>query len=726
MVLQLALASRRNPLPPKSVQERLAVLPRRGLPIAAAVEIYWNEHLVPYVDARSDRDLAVALGLVHAHLRLGQMEMLRRIASGRLAEVLGPVGLGLDHALQLLDLGRAIPAILRALPDQTREWLDGFVAGINHHLTSTAGQPIEFRLLGISAKPWRIEDVLRVARLAAVDVNWIVWLRLLSLPHTPDWPEIWTRLVAEGAPEPEPTEDDEAAARALLGAARPGSNAAAVAGCRSVTGYPWLVGDSHLGLTLPCLWLAAAYRSPSYNVAGLMIPGIPVMAIGRNPWIAWGGANLHAASSELFDVGGFDAGAITERRVRLAVRWSRERELVLRETEHGPIISDAAMVGGDRPIALRWVGHEPSDEISALLVLNQARDWNSFRRAVAGFAVPGQALVYADRNGHIGRLHAASLPRRPQRVPADFVSPLAAAAGWAERAGADELPAEFDPASGLVVAANERPPTASVPLGWFFSPVDRALRLAELLDGAGPLGIEDFVRLQQDVLARGALELRDRLLAATPVASPIRSALASWDGNYDVESAGALAFELVFNRLAAAAVPRARRAAYGAIWSDRRLLAQDIAALPSAILAHHLRRAIRQAEPRFECWRCWGAVHRLRLTHPLAAAPVLGRRYRFGDWPWPGSNDTLMRAAHRLVDGPHAVGYGSNARYLFDLSDPDGNHVVLLGGQDGTPGSDGFLDQVDLFRRGETIRVPLRTETARTCFPHRTRLEPRP
>ena len=104
--------------------------------------------------------------------------------------------------------------------------------------------------------------------------------------------------------------------------------------------------------------------------------------------------------------------------------------------------------------------------------------------------------------------------------------------------------------------------------------------------------------------------------------------------------------------------------------------------------------------------------------------PVIGRRYRYIDWPSPGSSDSVFKSAHGLVTGRHAVAYGSNARYLFDMSDPDGNHLVLLGGQDGVPGSAAFLDQAALFRRGEHVVVPLDPETARAKFPRVTILEP--
>src|SRR5439155_21930027 len=224
---------------------------------------------------------------------------------------------------------------------------------------------------------------------------------------------IWARLIEDAtAPLPSLASGHDitadAFARLVLGLGRAGSNAVAVSARRSATGQAWLAGDPHLSLSLPSVWLQGSYRSPSYHVAGLMIPGIPVMAIGRNSWIAWGGTNLHALSSELFDVSELPASEISEQHVRIGVRWSRSRDIVLRDTAHGPIISDAPLFGGgnNRALALRWVGHQPSDELTAFLAINRARDWAELRAAAEGFAVPGQNLIYADREGHIGRLRA--------------------------------------------------------------------------------------------------------------------------------------------------------------------------------------------------------------------------------------------------------------------------------------------------------------------------------
>jgi penicillin amidase len=724
--LVLRLASGGSLVRPRrhiAATERLRSFPLRGAPVAAPVEIRWDGHLVPFIEAKSDRDLAVALGLVHAHLRLAQMEALRRIAQGRLAETLGAAALPLDRTVHAIDIGRAVPAIVEGLPEETRDWLDGFVAGINHHIARV--DPPEFRLLGIKAGGWTINDIVSITRLAAIDAAWMLWSALLPLRCRPEWPETWARLLAEGTVAMAGTADGRGNASIR------GSNALAVAGTRSVTGRGWLAGDAHLTLTLPSVWLAAAYRSPSYNLAGLMFPGLPAMFIGRNPYLAWGGTNLLAAGSELFDVSGLPSAAIRQRRVRIAVRWSRPREVALRETDYGPIVSDLPFFPAKpgEMLALRWVGHQPSDEITALLAINRARDAASFREAAEGIAVPGQNLLYATAAGRIGRVSAAWLPRRGLDPPADLVLPPEAVSAWAELANAADFPDRRDPPEGFIVSANDRPPIRDVPIGWLFAPPERAERLARLLGARARIGLADLAVLQTDVMMASAARLRDRLCASLtppPEECPVFSALIAWDGSYETGSAGALAFELVTARLIERLVPGPARAMFGAVRHGIELLAEQLDDVPPDRLEAALLAALAETRPEFIRLGDWGSAHRLRLAHPLARLPWIGRYWRGIDWGWPGSNETLLKAAHSPVGGRHTTGFGSNARYVFDLSDPDANRLVILGGQDGMPGSTAFLDQAELFRRGAYIEVPLNPDTARRRFRHATVVTPGP
>ena len=76
--------------PPTSVRQRLDMFPTDGLPLAGAVTVHWDRHMIPFIEAETDADLAFVLGMVHAHLRLGQMELMRHVSQGRLAELFGP------------------------------------------------------------------------------------------------------------------------------------------------------------------------------------------------------------------------------------------------------------------------------------------------------------------------------------------------------------------------------------------------------------------------------------------------------------------------------------------------------------------------------------------------------------------------------------------------------------------------------------------------------------
>jgi penicillin G amidase len=696
------------------VRERLAALPHH-LPVEAPVTIHWNEQQIPFIEAESDADLAVALGAVHAHLRLTQMELLRRLSQGRIAELVGPLGIELDRALRLFDFGRAVPGIIAALAPETRSWAEGFLRGVNT-VIAHAPLPPDMEMLGMGREPWTLTDLFTAARLAGADVTWIVWARLLRTHASLSdeaWRALWPRLLAGGAPEPEAGMEEEAAVFARIG-----SNAAALAGWRSASGSALLAADPHLSIALPNVWLTCAFRSFGFQVAGLMPAGFPIVAIGRNPDLAWAGTSLHAAGSDLFDAATLP---MHERRETIRVRGAADRELVLRETPLGPVVSDGFLLGFPRPLALRWVGHGVSDEMGAMLGVMRARTPEAFRAALAPFAIPGQNMIFATREGRVGHLLATRVPRRQSGSPPDiFLAPDAAA--WERPVGTAELPFWFDPPSGVVASANDRPPTTDAPVGFFFSPAARVTRLRELLGGSGMLGLDAMAAAQRDVTVRGVLRVRDALLARLGSTRPRAArALADWDGSYTVASRGALLFEVTMAELAHRL--RHRLAPVAAVWTSRELTTEDVLATPDAELRPALLRALRTATRAERRFGGWGGMHRLRLRHHLGAFPLLGRRFRFGDTPSPGSNDTLDKTGHGPARGRHGVSYGASARFLADMAEDDANRVVLLGGEDGWLGSASFVDQVKLWREGRYVPLPLRPEAAR-AWPFHTVFTP--
>lgn len=717
---------------PSDLAKRLDALPRRDLPLGGPVEIAFDRHQIPYLDARDDDDLALALGLVHAHLRLGQMEILRRIAYGRISEIAGPLTVDLDISLRVFDFPCAALAVVAGMPPATRRWVERFVEGINVHLALQPALPHELRLLGVRPEPWCSEDVVAIGRLAGTDVTWLAWFQLLPLRERPDWPALWRRVLAEGGPGLV-TEDADPLAGLLLATAKSGSNAAAVAGTRTASGAALLMNDPHLGLALPNLWLAAGMRSPSLQATGLMIPGVPFVAIGRNRGIAWGGTNLRAQSSDLVDLGRLPPEALKPRPVTIKVRWGQSRRVTLRESPHGPVLTDAPFIAArtQRTLAMRWAGHDPSDEITAMLGVMRAHDLGSFRKALEGFGVSGQSFLYADTRGRIAQLKAAHLPRRPARPPEDLIlTPAQLQAIWAEKVTAAELPAVIDPPEGFTASANDPGRQGSVPTGWFYGDRDRIARLLELLGSGTVLGAADLAAMQQDTLRPSARRLRAVLLrhAAAGGRAETRRAhgvLAGWDAAYARTSRGAVLAEVAAYRIAEALLDRAERTALESVDAvlDRAL--DRLETLPPAEATRVAEEALGAGLRALDRHGNWGGFHRLRISHLLGNIPVLGRAYRYADLPADGGNGTLNKTAHGLTLRRHAVRYGAQARFVADLADLDASRVVLLGGQDGWFRSSTFLDQLPLWRAGRMIELPLRKETAFARAAQRVVLHPK-
>lgn len=715
---------------PVSTRERLAMLPTQSLPVRAPVVVRWDDRQIPFIEAESDRDLAVALGAVHAHLRLGQIEIMRRVALGRISEMVGPLGIEVDRAIRLMELGRAAPEMIASLPDETRGWADGFLEGINHHMAHAVAFPREFDVLAIRPEPWTLTELMTLLRFSSMDISWVIWSRLLRLRgRMPPaaWAALWPRLLSGGAPATLDGKWGGAAARACAANGRAGSNSAAVSGARTATGAALIASDPHMPYGMPNPWVIVGMRSPTHHCVSLMMPGLPFMALGRNPDAAWGGTNLHAQSSDLFDVSDLPDRDIAERVETIRVRGAPDRRLRLRRTVHGPIVSEGMLMPSRNKLALRWMGHHASDELSGMLAVAKSRRWEEFRDALKGHGVLGLNMVFAGRDGRVGHLLAVHLPRRPLTPPRDLHLPISAASHWDSIIDSSDLPARASPECPIVVSANDRPDGAAAPVGFFFPPPDRAERIAESLGGAPPIGVAEARAMQKDVLARRSLILRDMLLLWAPRPRSARQrrlleVMADWDGRYERESRGALAFELLLAEVVRRLGPTLR--GYDLVWATDELLAEELRNISTERLSSAVARALAPTARKLDRHGVWGAFHRIARKHPLGYLPLIGRRYRASAFAAEGSNNTVNKSGHDLGVRPHDASFGACARHISDLADPDANLMVLLGGQDGWFGSENFDDQTALWRRADYIRLPLRPEAVRVHHRHVTVLRP--
>lgn len=725
---------------PLSLEQRLAAFPTEGLPVERPVVVRWNAHHVPFIEAETDRDLAFALGMVHQHLRAGQIALFKRFFNGRLSEMAGPIARDLDHAIRILDYGYAAEAWERKMPEETRAWVQAFADGLNCYQERTTRRPPEFKLLGLVPETYTFLDILVGSRFAGTDYNWLTYFPLLERRGRLEYPMLWNRTLETGEPPTASSRPDQPAGELedlLLGTPRGGSNSVAVSPRRSATGAALIASDPHLGLSLPNLWILLGLRSPSYNAVGLSIVGLPMLGLGRNPDLAWGGTNLRAASSDLYDVSKLPESAFETKETVIKCRFWRPVRRTIRRSPFGPIISDSKAVkcGRGGTLALRWVGHEPNDEMTSFMRAMQARTPQQFREAFVGYGVSGQNFLFADKEGNIGHILATMQPVRGGFPEDDLVLDASdPSTHWRGFAGVMDLPFALNPKQGVIASANDRPSGTTVPIGFTFGSEDRIRRLYDLLARREKLTIDDLAALQTDTYAPEAAGLSSALadqVAALPdgQGNELASRLRAWDGDYSAESSGAVAFECFLHHVVLKLYGGKRPADLPELYSQwsylTTYLMPDLLALDAARKQELLAASTKEALLDAARYLTWGDMHRLRLAHSLARLPVARGAFIVANLPAGGSRQTPMKMAHGLVNGRHTATFGSMARHISDLSDLDNNWFTLLGGNDGWLGSTTFVDQLPLWQERRFVRMPLRPETVAAEFPMTSRLTPK-
>ncbi|HEX7088822.1 MAG TPA: penicillin acylase family protein [Longimicrobiales bacterium] len=722
--------------------------------LARPVEVWYDSLAVPHVWAASLEDLVFAQGYLHARERLWQMELFRRVAQGRLAEIFGPELEASDRFLRVLGLWRAAGLEEEALSPEERRLLERYSEGVNAWIRTRRGAlPPEFLLLRIRPEPWTPRHVVAVAKLMSMDLSSYQSdlaaaraIRRLGEQKarllTPAYPS-WAPTILEG---PEPPEAPPIAA-ALLEAAsmRRASNSWVIGGQRTRSGKPILANDMHLALRAPGLWYLMALHAEErrLDVAGMTIPGTPLVMAGHNCAVAWGYTNAMVDDADVF-IERLDP-ADTSRYLTpdgslpfevfpetLHVRGRDSASIVnIRWTRHGPVLTPGEQGTAGEVLALRWTAHQPSRTARAIVRLNFARNPDDVFRAVEDFDDPHQNVVFADTAGHIGYVMGGRVPLRGRDSRPPPVAPVPGWTGewdWTGELPFEKHPRVLDPPQGYIVTANNRQAAGAIAdlIGSEWSGGFRAHRIREMIRAAGRVDADAVHRMQLDVRDALAERYRDRAVAAATRANlPERARLlAEWDLEARGDSRAAALFYTWYERL--------RQAGGASFYGDAD---PGAVAIPRALTNEVLeRRALpwvegEGARESFDSLaaaamgtadslvgeRTWGEIHRVELAHALAAARWLevSLGLNVGPAPHAGSPTTVNVASH---DGgfPFVTRYGASQRHVVDMADVDGaGGFILPAGQSGVPFSRHYRDQFERWRSGGLWPIPLDRERAR-------------
>ncbi len=725
--------------------------------LESTVRIRRDARGVPHIQAAGAGDAYFALGFVHAQDRLWQMETMRRLGTGRLAEVAGPKALASDRFMRTLGFHRLAERQYEDLEPVLRRALESYSAGVNAWLDGHRGAlPPEFYLLRLAPEPWHPVDSLLWGKIMAFTLsgNWRDELLRAALADRLDAArieELWPPFPGDGpltagdsgaadtaAYTSGPALDFLAASGlAPTGRPRGASNAWVVAGRRTASGKPLLANDPHLGFKVPIIWYLAVIEAPGLEVAGATVPGFPFTVLGHNRRIAWGMTSTQSDLQDLYRerVDPRDESRyltpdgprrFQTREETIVVRGAEDEVLTVRETRHGPVISDLPG-GGDGVLALAATFSLPDDRTpGALYRLNRARDWDSFVAALEDFHAPQMNFLYADVAGNIGFLAPGRVPvrkrgrgRRPRpgwNGDFDWVGEIPFAA----------LPRSLNPPAGRIVSANNRIVGDDYPyfIGDDWAPGYRARRILDLLDGETPLTVASMAAGQSDHRSEMARDLLPMMLDVEPVTDRQRRALAlvaRWDGTMSRRRPEPLIFTAWLGELNRAVYAdelgdlfesyRSLRPRFiASVLERRRRWCDDIATTTvREDCADRLRLSLERALERLSKrlgedmakWR-WGDVHQARFRHPmLSGVPLLGG---FADLAiaTDGGDYTLSRGATRSGDRerPFEHVHGAGLRAIYDLSDLQRSRFMIATGQSGNPLSGHYRDLLEEWRDG--------------------------
>ncbi|MEE2659556.1 MAG: penicillin acylase family protein [Candidatus Latescibacterota bacterium] len=699
---------------------------------------------VAHCQADSLGDLCFAVGVAQAQDRLWQLDYRRRLAAGRLAEILGRDYVAGDREHRTLGFRRIVEQEEEpALSDEARMALTGYAAGVNAWIERCCGNlPIEFDVLGYEPEPWTIFDSLSILRY----FWWTLTGRLSQLaaaerllrntdPALAKWfltPETVSYIVA----------GDEASAAHGASEAddpsqTPGSNNWAAAASLLTQGGPVLAADPHWPVAFPDMWYDQHLQGAGMDVIGPAYPGVPTVIFGRTHGLAWGRTNNVSSTRDLYheridpcDSESYWTGSEWRPFKLLAeeidVRGEMPELCEVRLThERRPVVDEFVPDVEREPaeverMTLRWVGQERIEDVQVLLDLGRVESIPQALEVFADWRLSVWNCVFADSRGSIAYQMCGSVPRRP--ITTRGTRPAAESEHeWTGYWSTPELPGEVDPACGWVGSANNPPIAPAAVPGMYGTYADgyRHQRIGQALERGVPHTPEGVGELQADNRSLRAEQLSPCVVVLlneidTPASQRMARHLGNWNYCFDVNQIGATIWAILWPRLVknvGHAVLDPFTADLNAVNAGRLtralLLGEDVAV--DVDLRELLQRAA-EATMKYlvsirgggdeNRWR-WGKVQIMALTHPLAERSELARAiFNPPRVACPGGPSLINNRSSRETASSLLVTGGPSYRFTADMA-TDVAAGVMLSGQSGQPGHRHYSDQLLLWPVGK-------------------------
>lgn len=645
------------------------------------------ENYVLVIKSGSEKEAIYKLGYAHAYYRFFQMDVMRRVVQGRLSELLGEAALDTDIYFRTRGLYIAAEktwAYIKERYPQFADLLEEYTRGVNDFLASNP-PIVEYLILGKRPEPWSPVDSIAIGKLIAWSLSGgedDLYLKQLADALGPEFLKI-----ALARADNTPILPQKATFSPL------GSNNWVISPGFTATGKPILANDPHLSLSAPPIWIFQKVETPDYTVMGVAFPGVPVVVIGTNGYVAWGFTNTgvdiidyyyYVWNGDRYYYNGtwLEAQRRVEKfRVCDLNNNCAVRSVDVLETVHGPVVD----FRGQR-YAMRWLGNNVTLEAIALYMMNRARNLTEFLNGLRYFITPSQNTVYADRYGVVAYFASGYYPVRDGGY-----LPFNGSRGegeWRRLVWLPDVLRYINPP--YLATANNKVADANIYLQWRWADRYRHDRITELIAQKivrGKISASDVMAIQRDVVDISCRDAKALLrLYGGEAGRKLLEELDSWDCAMTPNSVTAARYATFMYTLQKSAWERFN-VSITFVPFEVTLASIRLGLLDRAIVEKAAEEALKVNSP-------WGSMHKYNIQHVLSSVfPSLSYRSVEAPGDWFTVN----------VAPGFAVSHGPSVRFIVAFG--DGVYMMLPGGPDGDPLSPLYDAMYIPWVRGEYVKV---------------------
>ena len=730
--------------------------------------VYFDEFGVPHIYADSEKDAMTALGYVHAQERLWQMELLRRIAPGRLSEIFGSVALKNDKFFAGIGIEEASAKAIAKLDKNSESYklTQAYLDGINQYLEEGT-TPIEFTLVGVKKEKFTIKDVYNI-------FGYMSFSFAMAQKNDPLMTDIRNKygaaylkdLGVEGEfnttqikSSKENTKDYTTISKSITALLDKspippfiGSNSWIAGPRKTKSGKVIFANDPHIAFSQPATWYEAHIVTPKHELYGCYLAGTPFPLLAHNRDYAYGltmfenddidfyqEKNKDGDSNQYQTPTGFANYEIRKKTIK--IKDTSDVVLTVKSSRHGPIMNDLLeRLDRKNPIAMLWTyTNQPIQILDAVYGLSHAKSKADFKKAVQLVAAPGLNVMYGDAKGNVAWWATGKLYKHNPGVNTHLI--LDGSSGKediVEYLDFSKNPSAENPEWGYVYSANNQPEAIDGYLyPGYYLPEDRAKRISGLMDVKSDWDKEAISKMIYDNTSDVAVETVQNLISNidfSSISSEEKEAvtvLKSWKGTTNLEDVaptiynkwvylylkntfedemGEDNFNLFLGISAGKQIIANQVKNENSVWWDN-IKTKNVKETRKDIISKSFHEAIsdlqKQLGNTIADWK-WEKVHTVEHEHPLGKIAALRGLFNVGPFASPGSNEVINNLFFGLTnEGKYYVKGGPSTRRIVDFSDIENSWSILPTGQSGNPFSKHYSDQAEMYNAGKFRKMKL-------------------